>query len=226
MAPSASVKVEKGIVVRNRTDETSDTGDTHGYRYYESPNILGQLYRAVDEEAFFEDLQEDGEGSIFSRDSNENVLQDLWAELLYAEVTKLDWRSFVDEAEEIKESYESDLVDSMFQYSTHRAHHLTEKEVFLGKIINSKSGAATKRQRELSLVMKERFNREVRETIAWIREGGEALERSLACLYVAQRGEKSPRQGRLNIELHSFGWVAAAVCLEEVEKYERADEQD
>ena len=225
MAPSASVKVEKGIVVRNRTDETSNTGDTYGYRYYESQKILGKLYRAIDEEAFFEDLQEDGDGSIFSRENNENILQDLWGELLYSDATKLDWGSFVEEAEEIKESYESDLVDSMFQYSTHRSNHLTEKEVFLGKIINSKSGAATKRQRETSLVMKERFNREVRETVAWIREGGEALERSLACLYVAQREQKGPRRGRLNIELHSFGWVAAAVCLEEVEKYEGADEQ-
>ena len=37
--------------------------------------------------------------------------------------------------------------------------------------------------------------------------------------------EKGLRRGRLNVELRRFGWVAAAFCLEEVERYETADER-
>ena len=110
----------------------------------------------------------------------------------------------------------------MIQYFTHRAHNLTEKEVFLGTIIG-RSGAATKRQRERSLVMKERFNREVRETIAWIRSDENVLERSVACLYVGQDIKKESR-GKVELELRSFGWVSAAVCMEEVEKYQQVSE--
>ena len=111
----------------------------------------------------------------------------------------------------------------MFHYSTHRAHHLTEKEVFLGTIIGRK-GAATKRQRDQGMVMKEHFNREVRETISWIRADENALERSLACLSLG-REIKKERRGRFELELHSFGWIAAAICLEEMDKYQSGSER-
>ena len=111
----------------------------------------------------------------------------------------------------------------MFHYSTHRAHHLTEKEVFLGTIIGRK-GAASKRQREQAMVMKERFDREVRETIGWIRGDENALERSLACLYLG-REIKTELRGRFELKLHSFGWIAAVLCLEEMDKYQSGIER-
>lgn len=45
----------------------------------------------------------------------------------------------------------------------------------------------------------------------------EALERSLACMYVAvnEPGKVVPKLGQLK----SFAYVAAAVCLQEVEKF-------
>ena len=107
----------------------------------------------------------------------------------------------------------------MFQYSSHRTQHLSEKEVFLGTIIG-KGGAGTKRQREQSLVMKQRFNREVQDTIAWIRgDDGRALERATACLYLGQ-AVTSNRRGGYELELRSFGWISAGVCLEERERYQ------
>lgn len=110
----------------------------------------------------------------------------------------------------------------MFQYSTHRAHHLTEKEVFIGSIIG-RNGRATKRERESALVMKERFDREVRETINWMRADENALERSVACLHLGKDIKKESR-GTFELELRSFGWIAAAVCLDEVEKYQIGSE--
>jgi len=217
MAPATNIKVEKGVLSRDSSDDNASTEDPAGYRYYESDKILGTLYRAIDEDAFFENLEEDTDGSIFGRESNENVLQEIWA-YVESEMVLVEWSSYLAEAEEIKENYEYNLVDSMFRYSTHRAQHLTEKEVFLGFILG-RSGAATKRQREMSLVMKERFDREVRETISWMRGDTDALERSIACLHLGKEIKRQSR-GRVELELRSFGWIAAAVCMEELNKYQ------
>jgi hypothetical protein len=109
----------------------------------------------------------------------------------------------------------------MFEYAFHRCHHLTEKEIFLGIIIG-KSGAGTKRQRELAVVMKERFDREVREVNAWIRADNDALERAIACLYLGKDARRDVTY-RANVDLVSFGWIVAATCLQEVERYHSKD---
>lgn len=73
MAPSASTKVEKGI---HRPEEATLPDITQRYRYYESERILGHLYRAVDENTFFQDLEDDT-SSLFSRTAGDNVLEDI-----------------------------------------------------------------------------------------------------------------------------------------------------
>jgi len=120
-------------------------------------------------------------------------------------------------------SYDDHLLDTMTQYSTHPVHPLQEKEVFVGNIIG-KTGAQSKRQRENSVSMKEKFERDVAFTISCIvkdpttgKESEEALERSIACLAVAME-EKLPRK-KVGV-LRSFLYVAAAVCLKEVEKFQ------
>ena len=102
MAPATNIKVEKGVLSRDSSDDNASTEDPAGYEYYESDRILGKLYRAIDEEAFFEDLEQDTEGSIFGTTSNENVLQEIWT---YAESEMLlvEWDSYIPEAKEIKE---------------------------------------------------------------------------------------------------------------------------
>lgn len=106
-------------------------------------------------------------------------------------------------------------------YSTHPLHFISEVEVFAGCILG-KNGAQTKRQREYSTEMRDKHNRDVEYTVRCIKQGDgdvskdEALERSLACLYVARRpGQTRPKVG----VLVSFAWVAAAVCLQEVENF-------
>ena len=118
-------------------------------------------------------------------------------------------------------SYEENLQDTMFTYSTHHPHYISEVEVFSGIIIG-KNGAQSKRQREFSVSMKDKHERDVEYIIRCILQGygnsgsEEALERSIACLYV---GCNVVRVRKRVGKLVSFGWVAAAVCLREVEKF-------
>ena len=110
----------------------------------------------------------------------------------------------------------------MIQYATHPHHPLSEVEVFSGSILG-KNAAQSKQQRENSITMKDKFDRDVTYITQWITHGddeveennSEALARSLACLYVGinQRGVRK-KVG----ELVSFAWVAAAICLKELEK--------
>lgn len=118
-------------------------------------------------------------------------------------------------------SYEENLATTMIEYSSSQVHYLSEVEVFCGHIVG-KDGAPSKRQRDTSVDMKEKHERDVAFTVACITQGdhddhrAEALERSIACLAAACHGGLVRRKvGRLV----SFGWVAAAVCLREVDKF-------
>ena len=129
----------------------------------------------------------------------------------------------------------------MFEYGPHPHKPLSEVEVFVGNIL-SKTGAQTNRQRDLSISMKERFEEGLSLTVRYITqsndysydEGDEetngnenkeaneqALAVSMACLWVAVNEEadvwRYGKRGR--VELRSFGYVAAAVCLKEAEKF-------
>ena len=119
----------------------------------------------------------------------------------------------------------------MLQYSTHPTQTLSEIEVFSGNILGKNGGAQSKRQREFSSTMKDKYERDVAYTILWITQGGGeedgkegatagALERSIACLYVACHHRGRERIGRRKVgeALMSFAWVAASVCLKELEK--------
>lgn len=136
-------------------------------------------------------------------------------------------------------SYEDHLIDAMYQFSPSANHPLSELEVFSGNILGKAGALPNKRVREYNMNMKEKFNRDVTYTIDWILHGDpeeaasvagaydddaastfggsqEALERSIACLAVAMEGAR--RTVRKVGVLKSFGYVASAVCLREVEK--------
>lgn len=113
----------------------------------------------------------------------------------------------------------------MLSFSTHSTHIVSEVEVFAGNILG-KTGAASKRQRESAITMKEQHDRTVAYTVACITRGegddggSEALERSIACFYV---GCNTVRVRKRVGALMSFGWIAAAVCLKELEKLPGSD---
>ena len=116
----------------------------------------------------------------------------------------------------------------MLSYSTHPPHFISEVEVFSGNIIG-KNGAQNKRQREFSASMKEKHERDVDSTVKCIIQGegnsgnSEALERSIAALWV---GCNVVRVRKKVGTLVSFGWIAAGVCLKEVEKFQLGTRKD
>jgi hypothetical protein len=117
--------------------------------------------------------------------------------------------------------YEEALLVIMTEYSEHPVRRLTELEAFIGNILG-KTGAQSRHQRELSTNMKDKFEEEALFIVNCIlKEDGdwseESLERSMACLAVSL---EAPKTHRKQEHLLSFKYVAAAVCLREVERFE------
>ena len=116
---------------------------------------------------------------------------------------------------------------------------VSEHEAFAGTILGRKGGAQNKPLRELGKTMRERFQPIVEYNAMRFVKGDEqmhgvtdldllyeetdldreieALPRAIACLQVAVE-EKGLEDRRLG-ELQSFKYVAAAVCLQEFERY-------
>ena len=130
--------------------------------------------------------------------------------------------------------YEYSLLDIMYEYGPRPNFPLSEVEVFIGNILG-KTGALPTHQRELCISMKDRFADILSFTVKWIRreecdhEDAESrperaapeyiLGLSMACLWVAlNEGSKIWESGKnRRSKLRSFGYVAAAVGLAEVE---------
>ena len=106
----------------------------------------------------------------------------------------------------------------MINYSNNPLRPLSELEAFVGNILG-KTGAQNRVQHDTSVKMKERVDENNRFIVNCILKDGveysnEALERSIACLAVSldQHTVKHKDQ------LLSFKYLAAAVCLKQVEK--------
>ena len=117
---------------------------------------------------------------------------------------------------------------------------LAETEVFSGTILGRQGGAQGKPLRELSKTMRERFEVICDYAVLRIVQGDEAmaeteyldalydleereieaLPRAIACLLVAVN-EKGVVDRRLG-ELKSFRYVAAGVCLRELQRWQRS----
>ncbi|KAL6721669.1 hypothetical protein ACLMJK_000773 [Lecanora helva] len=232
-APGPRVLIEKEINFEDDPDASPDEeggelADVASYqppklRYYESPKILGMLYREIDEQSFFEEI------SAQAKKSEPNAAQNLLNDVLWNSVREktalIQWQHYIEFAKNLKENYEDNLVDTMTQNSNNPRQPISEIEVFAGNILG-KNGAQSKRQRETSKTMKEKHERDVEYTVSAITRGDdgqtkeEALERSIACVYVACH---TIRDRRTVGKLVSFGWIAAAVCLKEMEKLPGAE---
>ncbi|KAL9600254.1 MAG: hypothetical protein Q9219_003298 [cf. Caloplaca sp. 3 TL-2023] len=237
MAPGRKVKVEaRGIVFEPEEvdfldeDDPRRAGEPALYRYYESHKILGILYRSIDERAFFTDLHE--RSAVMKDDSRatKGVLSDLW-NYVTGETSGLEWEMYIEEAVRMRQAYEATVYDLILQYSTHPTEQLEEIEVFIGKSI-CRTGYRSKRQKEYMTGMKEKYDRGVSWLMSLMRQpeptrdddeaqpGFEALRRSMASLWVGiqEAEERKERAGGCRRE--SFGWIAAAACLQELEVYQ------
>ncbi len=116
--------------------------------------------------------------------------------------------------------YEDCLLNIASEYSSQPSRPLSELEVFVGNILG-KSGAQTKKQRELSISMQQRFNEDLGYIVSCIVNDGderseESLAMSIACF---EAGLETVKKGlRTGAEWVSFRYVAAAVCMKEVDK--------
>ncbi|KAI4233718.1 MAG: hypothetical protein LQ349_004230 [Xanthoria aureola] len=223
-APGPRVLIEKSIAIEADDEQDGDEDDdvveeAPATRYYESTKVLGQLYRAIDEHAFFEQIQRQSRSMRTSHRSS--LAEQLW-QYVRRETALMQYEHYLPFARDTRDAYEDNLADTILENSFHPTHFVSEVEVFAGELLG-KYGAPNKRQRETSTSMKEKHDRDVAYTVQCILHGeeddvskAEALERSIACLDVAVH-ERGPRMrfGRLV----SFTWVAAAVCLREVEKF-------
>ncbi|EKD15408.1 uncharacterized protein L3040_001776 [Drepanopeziza brunnea f. sp. 'multigermtubi'] len=226
MSMGNHVRMEKkeGLLLEATTlstqDDNNDDDDFPAYRYYESDRILGKLYRAIDEHEVFSEIKK---YRMLSR-KTPSVLDRVWVHV-HKKCWNLQWAQHVLWAQEIREMYEDNLRNIMSSYSEHPSRPISELEAFIGNIL-SVTGTQSKKQRDLSVTMKEAFDRDagfVVDCIIYDEEGEyaeNALEKSMACLSVCLgQGSAFVRAGRDSEVLVSFGYLAAAVCLREMECY-------
>lgn len=118
-----------------------------------------------------------------------------------------------------RDRYEEALLNIMTDFSEHPLRPISENEAFIGNILG-KTGAQSRRQRDLSSSMKEQFDRDTAFVVSCIlkEEDGyseEALERSIACLEVSLEERRVFRRSE---QLASFKYLAASICLREVHR--------
>ena len=138
--------------------------------------------------------------------------------------------------------YENAIIELMCDYSPTPSKPLQEVEVFVGSILGKDGERPTKRVRDYAGTMRDRYDELVRYVIETILRGDdsirlpteEALERTLACLSIAIDAEKarthtthsldgnsrrSARRVAHRAELRSWGYLAATLCLRQVEVF-------
>lgn len=127
----------------------------------------------------------------------------------------------------------------LYDYEPSPHSPLSEAEAFAGEVLGRQAGAQDRQLRELSKTMRERFDTMLQFIEARITKGDEvlheiedfddlydahyserefeALPRAVACLVVAvdEKGYEDKKLG----EMKSFRYIAAGVCLRELERY-------
>ncbi|CZR68497.1 related to RNA-directed RNA polymerase [Phialocephala subalpina] len=222
MAPGPNIKIEKkeGLLLEQSQTHTQDVSnddeDFTPYRYYESDKILGKLYRAIDEHQIFSDLHK----YRMISSGSQPLLDRVWDHVA-RKCRLIQWHHHLTEAQEIRETYEDCIHNIMRNYSEHPLRPISELEAFIGNILGAQ-GSQTRRQRDLSITMKEALNRDVSYIVGCIRgpnedddeRSDEALARSIACFSVSLGEVPRVMMGvRKKEALVSFRYIAAAVCL-------------
>ncbi|EFR03506.1 RNA-dependent RNA polymerase 1 [Nannizzia gypsea CBS 118893] len=233
MAPSPRIRVEDSIesILREKEstvqDDDDDDNDRAKIRYYKSHNILGRLYRSIDEQSFLHQLRDAGAVDNNNRNS---VLKSIWR-YVESEVDGFLWNHLTGICHDIKDIYEDKLRELLHKYSsTPLKSSISEYELFVGTILGH-GHKQRRRDKENANEMRDEYNRLVEFTISMIRDtesgGTEALERSIACFWVAINEQSAGQKAGLRSahthqeKLLSFPWIAAMTCLDEVDKFQR-----
>ena len=124
--------------------------------------------------------------------------------------------------------YDATVYDIILQYSTSFPDPLEEIEVFIGQVI-CRHGYNSKRQREYTTGMKEKYDCEALKFMAAMRENDDelageheyvALRRSMACLYVGIQEPKHCKRRTEEGRRDTFAWLAAAAVMRELEVFQ------
>ena len=222
LAPGPRLLISKDKVIHQPELENDEDEDTVVMSWYPSDKILGHLYRAINETEFLDDIRQRLDySSTTGRRRPGNLLGRIWAYML-RQTEQLrphtHWEQHVGWAVGCRERYEELLKYYMSAYSdTPWNSSLTEAEVFVGTIVGREK--QTRRQRELSGVMKQDFDDLVTFVIAELRgeDGVDTVDRCLACLHICLQGES---------ELRSFAWVAVSVLMAEVDVLQKKAEAE
>jgi hypothetical protein len=117
--------------------------------------------------------------------------------------------------------YESCILDIATEYGAQPSRPLSELEVIIGNILG-RTGAQSRKEHELSVSMRDRFSEDLAYIVNCILKDGreksaESLAQSIACFEVSL--EPVTTALRSGVGLVSFRYVAAAVCLKEVDLF-------
>jgi hypothetical protein len=226
MAPGPHVTIDKldaGLQFVQQEEKNSHDPvasldpDQRKIGYYESKNVLGQLYRMIDEKGFYEQLRT---LSNVSPDEKPSSVMEQVLDYVLAASEGIVFSHYLDLAGKIRSDYEASLDFISHDYALHPGHPLHEVEVVGGCALGS---VFNRRLKDSIHAMRQQYARDVAHTRAAIRTDDhgttdEALPRSIACLYITVHhpGLKKTWSGR-EVELKSFAYVAAAVCMKELE---------
>ncbi|EAQ87066.1 hypothetical protein CHGG_08319 [Chaetomium globosum CBS 148.51] len=223
----SAIDMEEHFAPRGDDDDDDDSGPRH--QYYRSDKILGQLYRAVEEQ------------KIWAEDIKRIVQPGnlpFWSELLaclksrVARIGPVEWSHRSDEAHRILRAYEDAVYGLTIDCADQPYQPLRELEVFVGFILN-KSGDQTHRQRDRSVKLKDGFDkiaawitREMRKptSISGYTSELDALELCLACLTIGcEKTYRQLRPGhrRSAQDIESFKIVAASALTRELATLEK-----
>ena len=112
-APGPRVLIEKTInfdeedlyTPPNEPDDELDEVESYEpakMRYYESPKILGQLYREIDEQNFFEQMQVRSHPLAGAAAGTQSLLDSVWR-YVREKTAIIQWAHCIDLAKDIKE---------------------------------------------------------------------------------------------------------------------------
>ncbi|KIV93880.1 hypothetical protein PV10_05059 [Exophiala mesophila] len=211
----------------NPLDDEEEEDDGPQYQFYESTQILGKLFRRIDERDVLQSIQQPKLPLIKSRDTVIQAIRNYVVKFC----SHIDLTSHVTRAYGIQDEYEEMIQNLCWEFSPSRTKPLSEREVFIGNILG-RDGAQTKRQHDLSLSLRDQVNTAMTYIVNRIIKDGyeeseDSLERSIACFLISVKSLDDSQDGRGRGEkLISFCYVAAAVCLREIEKSQSRSHAD
>jgi hypothetical protein len=192
--------------------------DDRKIQYYESQNVLGKLYRAIDDKKFLRAIESRSKPKHKQDRTATSQLLKSALDIVLQKTQHVKWRHHLKEAQEIRNAYESSIDDSRYSFAFRQTKPLNELEVVSGVIL----GASTRIVQETTRDMKERVERDLAYVMDRINGSdgelgslgdGETLARSIACFVHAV---ERPSSIGSEAVLISWKYFAASVCLREL----------